>query len=129
MDAAERLTLFSLDPREPALRRESDPPPKETFHDYAVLGKTEIADKKERAELLRALYKGIADSDGSVASCFNPRHGINATLAGETVDLLICFECSSIRTFAKDGGYVRTTSSPQPTFNRALQKAGLPVAK
>src|SRR5438105_645960 len=74
LDSGERFVLLSLDPTHPALRRKSDPPPKETFHDYAVLGKTEIHDQKERGELLRALYKGVADSDGLVANCFNPRH-------------------------------------------------------
>ena len=107
----------------------SDPPLKETFHDFAVLGRTEIYDQKQRAELLRALYKGIADSDGRVGACFNPRHGISASLAGETVDLVICFECLSIETYAKDEKPVLTTSSPQPTFNHALKKAGLPIAK
>jgi len=129
LDTGERFVLFSLNPTHPALRRESDPSPNETFHDYAVLGKTEIHDQKERAELLRALYNGIANSDGMVASCFNPRHGISATLAGETVDLVICFECLSIETHAKNGKGVLTTRSPQPTFNRALERAHLPIAK
>jgi hypothetical protein len=132
LDSGEQFVLLSLDPTPLALRRqfgrESDPPPKETFHDYAVLGKAAIHDQKERAELLRALYKGVADSHGLVASCFNPRHGISATLAGETVDLVICFECLSIQTYAKDGKGVLTTASPQPTFNRALGRAGLPLA-
>src|SRR5437867_960352 len=58
LDTGERFVLLSLDPMHPALRHESAPPPKETFHDYAILGKTEIRDAGARAELLRALYKG-----------------------------------------------------------------------
>jgi hypothetical protein len=136
LETGEHFVLLSLDPTHPALRSESAPPPKETFHDYSVLGKTEIRSAEERTELLRALDKGIADSDGSVASCFNPRHGISATLHGETVDLIICFECLSIETYTthRDGVLNRsknvfTTRSPQPTFNRALERARLPVAK
>jgi hypothetical protein len=129
LEKGERFLLLSLDPTHPDSRQAPSPQPKEMFHDYAVLGKTEISDAVIRAELLRALYKGIADSDGVVAACFNPRHGISATLGSETVDLVICFECLSIETHAKMGKNVLTTRSPEPTFNRALKRARLPVAK
>jgi hypothetical protein len=136
LDTGERFVLLSLDPTPPGLRSESAPPPKETFHDYGVLGRTDIHSTEERAELLHALYKGIVESDGSVAACFNPRHGITATLGGDTVDLVICFECLSIETYAGQAegvlarsANVLTTHSPQPMFNRALERARLPVAK
>lgn len=130
LDRGEHFVLLSLDPTDSGLRSESAPTPKEMFHDYGVLGRTEISSTEERTALLHALYKGIADSDGNVASCFNPRHGIRATLGDETVDLVICFECLSIQTHHKQsGGYMLTTSSPQPTFNRVLKRAHLPIAK
>ncbi|SRR5712691_8017143 len=129
LDTGERFILLSLDPTHPALRGESEPPPPETFHGYAVLGKIEIRDQTERAALLEALYKGIQDSEGRLALCFNPRHGVSATLAGETVDLVICFECLQVQTYAAHGKGVLTTDLPEPTFNRALEAAGLPVAK
>jgi len=129
LDTGERFVLLSLDPTHLVFRDQSAPPPKETFHNYAVLGKTEIRDAVARTELLRALYKGIRDSDGLVAACFNPRHGISATLGDETVDLVICFECLSIQTHAKGGKSVLTTHSPVQSFNRALKRAGLPIAK
>jgi hypothetical protein len=126
LNTAERFLLLSLDPE---ATEKDGTQPKETFHQYAVLGKTEIRDAGARSELLRALYKGIADSDGLVAACFNPRHGISATLGDETVDLVICFECGSIKTHAKAGRSVLTTSSPEQTFNHALATAGLPISK
>ena len=129
LDSGDRFVLLSIDPTHPALRGESDSQPKETFHGYSVLGKTEIRDQKERAALLGALYKGIADSGGFVGLCFNPRHGISATLGDETVDLLICFECLSIQVYAKEQKTILTTASPQSTFNRALERASLPIAK
>lgn len=139
LETGERFVLLSLDPADPALRPESDPPPKETFHDYAVLGKAEIRDQQERTNLLRALYKAVADSDGSVAACFNPRHGVSATSGGDTVELLICFECSSIETFTghAEGPLTRSVNvatahpphSPEPIFNQALRRAGIPVSK
>lgn len=130
LDNGERFVLFSLDPKWlGGVHKNSKPIPKETFHDYAVLGKTEIKDKKEREELLRALYKGIADSPGTMTGCFEPRHGISATANGETVELVICFQCLSIGAYAKNQLNVRTTPHALPTFNQALEKAGLPVAK
>jgi hypothetical protein len=125
LDEGDRFTVLSLDP----MVRASD---KETFHGFHVLGKTEIRTRKERRELLRALYKGIAGAKGWALGCFNPRHGIRSTLGGETVDLVICFECSGIRVYGKDSkesGGVLTSGSAAPTFNRTLERAGLPIAK
>src|SRR5262245_45296258 len=64
LETGDRFVLFSLDPTDPIFRAEPAPQLRETFHKYDVLGKTEIHDQQERAELLAALYKGIADSDG-----------------------------------------------------------------
>jgi hypothetical protein len=130
LEKGETFILLSLDPTEPDLREPSAPAPKETFHKYAVLGKTEIHDPKVRADLLRALQKGIHDSDGAIAACFNPRHGISATTRGTNhVDLVICFECAQIYSYGLVERSFLTTKSPRTTFNDALQKAGLPVAK
>lgn len=131
LDTGERFVLLSLSPSKEVvvLGAVTNPPTTQTFHKYPVLGKTEIRDGNERAELLRALYKGIADSDGGVNKCFFPRHGISATLGDETVELLICFECLSIQMHPKHGKDVLTTRSPERTFNRALEKANLPISK
>ena len=135
LETGERFILLSLD-NLPMMGGTSASPPRELFNGYGVLGRAEIRNAEERTELLRALYKGIAGSDGSVNSCFHPRHGISATLGGEAVDLVICFECLQIQTFTNHGegvlapsAPVLTTRSPQRTFNRALKRARLPVAK
>lgn len=128
LDAGEPFILLSLDPMDPTLRSESDPPPAETFHRFAVLGKKSITNPSERAELLRALDEGIAAADGVPAAClFSPRHGISATLKDETVDLVICFECLTIEVYARDKRTIWTTRSPLPTFHRALERARLPI--
>src|SRR5262249_27476094 len=67
-DPLEKAGLFELYSLEPA----ADKDPK-GFHGYKVLGKTEVKDAKVRKEVLDALYKGIADSDGTAAACFIPR--------------------------------------------------------
>ena len=129
LDEGERFVLLAIDPFPRSASDSSLPRAKEVFHDFGILGKAEIRDVAQRKALLKALYQGIADSDGQVAACFNPRHGISASLGEETVDLLICFECLSIRTYAKHGKSVLTSDSSQQAFNLALEKAGLPLAK
>ncbi len=128
LDSGGRFVLLSLNPTPANISTNTAGSAGETFHGYPVLGKTEIKDAKQRKELLRALYRGIADSDGSVAGCFNPRHGISATLENKTVELVICFECLSMTVYADGQSGVLTTRSPLPTFNKALEEARLPVA-
>ncbi len=130
LDDAEHFTLLSIDPTHPAFQSKAAPP-KETFHDYQVLGKTEIRTAEERRELLAALYEGIREADGVLVECFNPRHGISAQLGRLNVDLLICFECKSLKafTYAANGETHFIARSPQVIFNRAVEKAGLATVK
>src|SRR5262245_48603699 len=72
---------------------------KDGFHGWKVLGKTVVKDAKIRKEILESLYGGIKESDGNGAKCFDPRHGIRATVDGKTVDVVICFECGWIYVF------------------------------
>jgi len=120
LDTADRFILLSLDPKL-MTEQKPDKPSNELFHNYRVRRKIEIRTRNGRDELLRALYKGIADSDGSFAMCFNPRHGIRASMGDETVDVVICFECSSIQIHGKTDGELLTSGSPASTFTRALK--------
>src|SRR6266446_6820624 len=131
LDTGDHFVLLSLFPNTP---EESTPPPRfswnETFHGYPVLGKTQIFDNIKRAAVLKELYKGVADSNGEIATCFIPRHGIHAALRNETVDLVICFHCAKVYVYStsrKD--MLPITNSAQTTFDSALQSAGLPLAK
>lgn len=126
LDEGERLVLLSLDPERPL----PGLPTRPTFHGHTVLGETEIRDAKDRAELLRALYDGIATADGAAPACFNPRHGLRATHRDRTVELVICFECTQIEVHDGRGRErgVRTAREPQPVLDRLLTKAGVPLA-
>jgi len=98
----------------------------EEFHYFRVLGKTKITDRAERQQLLAALYESIEDAS-SFYSCFNPRHGIRATLGGETVDLVICFECLQMEVHSQRDKSTRITEAPAEKFTAALKKAGVTV--
>ena len=79
--------------------------------------------------LVAALKKGVEENDGTVANCFNPRHGIRATHEGNTVELVICFECLSMQAYlgAERSGAL-TTASPERTFDDVLRAAKVPLA-
>src|SRR5260370_19322366 len=100
---------------------------RERFHDYPVLGGVRITSPKQRSELLAALYKGVMGSDGSVASCSNPRHGLKATAGTNWIELVICFECSYMMGYGSaPGGGPTTSKCPNEIFNPALREAAIP---
>jgi hypothetical protein len=124
LETSNHFVLLSLEP----YSGQSGSDAAEKFHDFRVLGSVEIKDPVRKAELLRAFYKGIADSDGAVANCFNPRHGIRAVSGTNWIELVICFECYHMREFgtgSNDGA--TTTKTPGETFNRVLKEAGVPL--
>ena len=122
---ADSWELYSLDPEQ---RKD---PPKVAFHDWRVLGKTTVKDADTRTRLLAALEKGAKENDGTVADCFNPRHGIRVKAGDKTIDLVICFECYQTAIYTgeeKTGGY-KTARSPQPVLNKVLTDARVPLPK
>lgn len=101
------------------------------FHGWTVLGKTTIEDSNTRAKLISRFKAGVAENNGTVAACFNPRHGIKVTHHDKTHEFVICFECYQVKWFI-DGqnaeGFL-ITQSPQPMFDEILSQANVPLAK
>jgi hypothetical protein len=127
LDKANQFDLLSLDP-DPDRAQVKD-----GFHGWKVLGKTVVKDPQVRKQVLESLYEGISKSDGVGAKCFEPRHGIRASVEGKTVDLVICFECSWVYVFfdkeEKRQGVAVTTDKPQPTWDKVLKDAGVALPK
>jgi hypothetical protein len=111
-----RMTLSSVDP---ALGDS------ETPHD-PNLGEAEITDPVEQKALLSALIEGIKNNDGHGFLCFNPRHSLHIEDGAKSVDLLICFECEKILT---DGYTISVSRAPEPVFDAALKRHGLPKSQ
>src|SRR5262249_13241443 len=104
--------------------------PKDNFHGWKVLGKTAVKEKADRGKLVEALEKGIKENDGTVAACFNPRHGIRVAKGDKTIDLVICFECFSLEVWkGEERSSVLTTGSPQKAFDKVLTDAKVPLPK
>ncbi|MGE0708022.1 MAG: hypothetical protein AB7N76_17570 [Planctomycetota bacterium] len=112
---ADRLELL-------ALICERDPDPGEaTLGDYPVRSRVELRSPRQRAEVLGAVYTGIAQG-GPVAFCFEPHHALVATRGAERVELVICFTCAQVE-LRRDGETLRTVATSdhgQELLNRAL---------
>jgi hypothetical protein len=95
-----------------------------------ILGRMPIPDAATRDRLNWALQSGARQSDGSVYSCFNPRHAIRVTQAGVTTEFLICFECRQVevRRDGKEVGDFPISSSRQAVFDDVLNEARIPLA-
>jgi hypothetical protein len=120
LERAEKMELFSLHPERP------DGEVKEAFRGWKVLGKTEVADAATRKRLAEAFVKGVSEYKEGPAKCFNPRHGVRATVGGKTAEFVICFECYQARVTA--GGkdeLVLVSRSPAAAFDAVLRKAGV----
>jgi hypothetical protein len=120
LDGAEEIELYSLDPDH------NKPKGADTFHGWNVLGKVTLTDRADRSRVVTALKRGVNASDGMVAACFIPRHGIKASHAGKTLELVICFQCLSMKAHVDGKQHsVLTTGSPAAVFNEVLKEKGV----
>src|SRR5437016_14182158 len=72
-----QLFLYSLDPAGGlgyAVNTE------QVFHGFSILGKAEVIAADDKTTLLRSFAEGVRKSDGTVAACFNPRHGLRSVV-------------------------------------------------
>jgi len=134
LETGDLFVVLSLNPGEPlpkATGEKTRTAVPEKFHGYQVLGQIEVRDATTRAELVAALERGILEADG-LRGCFEPRHGIRAADGGETVDLVICFECVHMYVYrgqdASNPNVVSISQSPLPVFRSVLDRAGIPTA-
>lgn len=99
------------------------------FHGYKILGRAAIGATAEQDEVIGHLYRGIIDSGGIVAACFNPRHGIRATRGKESVDFVICYECLSMQVRGPGDvtENVLTTQEPGATLTEIWARHGVKI--
>jgi hypothetical protein len=131
LENPDSFVLYSLDPKSEGEGNDAAEADDSLFHGYPVLGKIEIEDAAERKKLENAFLRGVAESDGTVAGCFIPRHGIRVTQGKSTIDLVICFQCLSTTVYIdgeRSQGFL-LTKSPQPVFDAVLRSANIPLAK
>jgi len=116
LEQADQFELLALSPTS----TKSD----QSFHGYAVLGAAKISQTDTRRRLVSALRQSMRESDGTLAACFHPRHGIRATRNGKQVDLVICFECLSFELYGDSEETFLITSKPRTLFDEVLKSSG-----
>jgi hypothetical protein len=123
LEKADRLELYSLDP-------EAEGKGKDSFHGWKVLGKVDLKDGGRRDRVVKAVLRGMEEGR-KMAMCFDPRHGLRATRAGKTTDLVICFACSRTVVHApgKPGVTVSTSKAPQAVLDKVLTEAKVPLPR
>ena len=123
--AADKFEIYSLDPWT------QERPGVPTFHGYKILGTTINQRPEGRKRLFQTIQQSIDETSAEAPTCFNPRHGIRTTTNGNTVDLVISFDCFSTKIYAGDQ-LVETfihNETAQHGFDDILRSAGVATSK
>jgi hypothetical protein len=99
------------------------------FYNHEVLGRTAVTDAATRQKLNGALQSGVREGDGTIMTCFKPRHGIRVARAGVSTGFVICFECRQVQVWRRGEkiAFFRTSASPETAFDEALRQANVPL--
>jgi hypothetical protein len=132
----ESFELLALDPLQIEARGKGAAavPAEREFHGYEILGHAPLNEPKARKKLVGLVLRGVQESDGKVAACFNPRHGIRLVKEGRVVDFLICYECLSMTIHGgdvdrKEPVGVLTASTVEPEVTRIYTAVGLTISE
>lgn len=107
----------------------------EILYAYPVLGKVEIADPEQRRAVIAAIKEATSREPARPpAACFVPRHAIRIVKAGETLEMLLCFECGSYEGY-RDGkrhlgrsNRLAPDAEAAPLLDKVLTEAGVRLA-
>ena len=127
LEAPDTMELVSL---EPSSGWDGPDAGGERLHAWLVIGRAEVSDPETRAEVARLVLRGVRESEGMIAACFNPRHAVRVTRDGVLHELVICYECYSMAAYV-DGekvDTVLTSESPGAPLTALFRRQGLEVA-
>ncbi len=103
------------------------------LYDYPVLGKIEVTDRRQVRDILAAVRRAIRKAPEVGANCYWPRHVVRTVKGGETVDVVICFQCSRYQVYREGKreteGTQKLSPDDEPLFDKLLSDAGIPLAK
>ena len=94
LEGAEVVEIFAIHPY--PHEAEGKPAPGEDFQGYKILGRKKLESVEDRLRIVALIYEACA-KPGPFAACFNPRHAVRAKRGEEIVELVICFECDTLR--------------------------------
>ena|SRR6267143_4083276 len=122
LERADHFDLLSLDPHPQWEAAEGD------FHRYKVLGTPIINDAETHKKIVSAFKRAVAENQGMVAACFNPRHGIRVTRNEKQADFVICFECAQVQVFGEVHDSFLIASSARGLFDSVIRSSGIHLA-
>jgi hypothetical protein len=129
LKSAERLVLYSIDGTRSDFRPDEGSKLAEVVDTYGgcpILGKVEVTNKNDRDKLVAKLQEAVARPDGPAANCFWPRHAILAVENGQTLEIVICFQCRQYMLNGK--GFPLISRRASATFNDYLKRNNIPIA-
>lgn len=131
-DAAEALrsgsavVIYSLEPYEPEGEEGTG---SDRLHGFQVLGRAAL-DSTNTRKAVAEFETAIADWDGAVAMCFDPRHALRTESGGHTFDFLLCYDCNELAVY-RDGAQVASigiAGSPR-VLDEMMAGLGLALSK
>jgi hypothetical protein len=125
------MTILALKPDRPLPAASAEKPDgSDLFHGYKILGKADVDDAALRAKVVSLVERAVSDSDGTVAACFLPRHGVRIENNGKIVELVICFECHSMKGHGPDGSEFNPSisASVEGALSDVFRSRGLTIA-
>jgi hypothetical protein len=120
------MALFSIDPE---MKSEEIRKSKEgsLFHDYIVLGSTNIINRNDQYKIAEDIKNAVNSSHGAFL-CFDPRHGVRVSDGKVVYDFLICFECGEMKVYSSDGSVESVMiGGSKDVLNEILIKAKVPL--
>ena len=83
-----------------------------------------ISDERQKRQILEAFYSDAATQDGP-AFCYEPHHGLRASIGGKMIEIEICFSCSQFRgvgdLHAVSGTIVRKNRKSEKLFTQIVK--------
>ena len=123
----DRVELIALHPYPHQIKEDEQ---MDRMHGYGVLGRAVMSDDASANTLLAGIEIGIIEaSDGLTVDCFNPRHGLRATVGQTLWELVICYECRSMQVY-RDGEHVDGHTTVERTgieVTAVFEAAGLTI--
>lgn len=125
--SCESMELFAIDPSSGYDAPVEAP---DRLRGTRVLGRARIDAAADRAEVARLVGEGVVQSDGSLALCFEPRHGLRIVADGRTHDFVVCYECLTVRAWAPGASEfvtIPTSSAVEPALTALFERHGLQI--
>jgi hypothetical protein len=118
-----KITLYSLTPAG------NDWKGTNSFHGYRVLGKV-MLEGEEAFQVANEFKQAVFRADGSMASCFNPRHGLQVADKTHTFDFVLCYECRQMEVYENNKKIADLGAKGSPSLlNEILIKKNVPLSK